>query len=70
MEVHRYLCRVVNGVPPDNDSYALHNCGNGHLGCVNPKHIYWGTQKQNFADSIRHGAIRKDTRTGQFRGGH
>jgi hypothetical protein len=37
------------------EMYALHDCGNAS--CVNPKHIYWGTQKQNMADRKRHGTF-------------
>jgi hypothetical protein len=33
--------------------HALHDCGNAP--CVNPAHVYWGTQKQNSADRKRHG---------------
>ena len=40
----------------------LHNCDNGHLGCVNPNHLFLGTQGDNMRDmyaknrqSIRHG---------------
>jgi hypothetical protein len=30
-----------------------HNCGNDK--CSNPKHLYWGTRKENVQDSRRHG---------------
>ena len=30
-----------------------HNCGNGK--CSNPKHLYWGTRKENSEDAKRHG---------------
>ncbi len=32
---------------------VLHKCGN--KGCCNPNHLYAGTQKQNIADTRRHG---------------
>lgn len=51
VNAHRYMCILANG--EESDLYALHSCGNGHLGCVNPKHLYWGTQKQNEADKLR-----------------
>lgn len=53
--VHRYVCRLVNGEPPSPRHLAAHNCGNGHLGCVNPKHLRWATPKQNTADMVVHG---------------
>lgn len=33
--------------------YALHKCDNQK--CVNPKHLYWGTAKQNVRDAYRSG---------------
>ena len=30
-----------------------HYCGNGK--CSNPKHLYWGTRKENIEDAKRHG---------------
>jgi hypothetical protein len=37
---------------------ACHECGNGDdpIQCVNPTHLYWGTQKQNEADKKRKAA--------------
>lgn len=54
---HRVVCEKVNGPPPDPAYDAAHNCGNGHLGCVNPKHLRWATRKDNLSDMIRHGTI-------------
>lgn len=34
---------------------SAHSCGNGHEGCVNPKHLRWATQKENIADKKAHG---------------
>ena len=52
---HRLMCRLVNGHPPSRQHEAAHECGNGHLGCVNPKHIKWKTSSQNQLDRRRHG---------------
>ena len=52
--VHRLVCRLVNGEPPTPDSLAIHECGNGHLGCVTPKHLRWGTHSDNRLDLIVH----------------
>ncbi len=54
---HRVMCREVNGPAPEGKPNALHSCGNGHLGCVNPKHLRWGNQKDNRADMRIHGTL-------------
>lgn len=51
----RYVCRRAHGEPASPDLQAAHSCGNGHLGCVNPKHLRWATAKENTADTIVHG---------------
>lgn len=52
---HRRMCIIVNGPAPFRNANACHKCGNGHLGCVHPGHLYWGTQKQNQQDMVDHG---------------
>lgn len=52
----RYVCRVVNGNPEDEAHVARHLCGNGHLSCINPKHLVWGTHETNAADKALHRA--------------
>jgi hypothetical protein len=52
---HRVMCTLEYGDPPTPKHTAAHECGNGHLGCVNPKHLKWKTQKENLADCARHG---------------
>ena len=54
MEAHRAMCLKVNKLPPEPAMMALHRCGNGHLGCVTPKHLYWGTASDNAKDAHRH----------------
>jgi hypothetical protein len=51
---HRMICELAHGSPSE-DMQALHRCGNGHLGCVAPNHLYWGTIKQNVKDMVAHG---------------
>lgn len=46
----------LSGRPRLADNHcALHSCGNGHQGCVNPRHLRWGTQFENAMDRILHG---------------
>lgn len=52
--VSRYICVVTLG-PPSAGCQAAHNCGNGHLGCVNPRHLEWKTRVDNMADTLKHG---------------
>lgn len=52
---HRVICEMIHGAPPERDSEAAHSCGNGHLGCVNPKHLRWATSAENHADALEHG---------------
>lgn len=54
MEAHRAMCLKVNKLPPEPNMMALHKCGNGHLGCVTPKHLYWGDRSNNAKDARRH----------------
>lgn len=55
--VHRVVCEFHNGRPSPEANKALHSCGNGHLACINEKHLRWGTLAQNQADSRAHGTM-------------
>lgn len=44
---HRNMCMLVHGPAPDDKPIAAHSCGNGHLGCVNPRHLSWSTYSEN-----------------------
>lgn len=50
----RLMCIFAHG-EPIGDFDAAHSCGNGHLGCVNPKHLSWKTKSENESDKISHG---------------
>ena len=52
---HRVMCELVNGPAPTPNHEASHECGNGHLGCVHPKHLTWKTRAENRMDRRRHG---------------
>lgn len=49
------MCILANGEPPTPKHEAAHNCGKGHLGCMNPNHLRWATRKENMADKHVHG---------------
>lgn len=55
MFAHRYVCILENGEPPTDKHQAAHSCGNGHLGCVNKRHLSWKTCAENNADKREHG---------------
>lgn len=63
--VSRVICAEVHGMPPDRSYEAAHSCGNGHLGCINPRHLKWKTSKQNKDDQIRHGTRNYGERNGR-----
>lgn len=52
--VHRYVCERFYGAPNFEKAVVAHSCNNGHLGCFNPKHLRWTTQKDNMADKKIH----------------
>ena len=53
--VSRFICARAHGDPPTPQYEAAHSCGNGHLGCVNPRHLSWKTRSENQADRVTHG---------------
>ena len=66
MMASRYMCILAHGAPPSDHHEAAHSCGNGHLGCTNPKHLRWATRRENIQDAIRHGVFPQGERkTGQ-----
>lgn len=61
---HHRICEMVHGPAPSTNHLACHECGNGHEGCVNPGHIYWGTNAENSADMVAHGRSTRGERAG------
>jgi hypothetical protein len=51
----RHMCELVHGAAQDG-MVARHLCGNGHMSCVNPRHLAWGTDAQNRHDYKLHTA--------------
>lgn len=54
-KAHRVMCEAAHGPAPTKLHHAAHECGNGHLGCINPRHLSWKTKEENARDRIRHG---------------
>lgn len=54
---HVYVTKKKHGPnPPDKES--CHSCGNGHLSCINHRHLRWGTRLENVHDAIAHGTAK------------
>jgi predicted XRE-type DNA-binding protein len=54
--VSRLICQAVYGDPPPEKPDAIHSCDCGHLGCVEPSHLAWGSKfKNNGPDKLRAG---------------
>lgn len=62
--VHRLVCEAVHGLPASSGLVAAHSCGNGHLGCVTPRHLSWKTSQGNALDAIEHGTFPRGERHG------
>ena len=54
----REMCVLAHGEPPSPEHEAAHSCGNGHLGCVNPRHLRWATPTENASDKSLHRTVR------------
>jgi hypothetical protein len=63
----REMCAKAHGPRPSKRHGVAHSCGNGHLGCINRKHLRWATQKENLADRIGHGTANRGERHGNAR---
>lgn len=59
---HRRVCILAYGYPHNPRSQATHTCGNGHMGCVNPNHLEWGSNSKNQMDRAIHGTSNRGQR--------
>jgi hypothetical protein len=55
IKANRLMCILAHGDPPTPKHHAAHSCGNGHLGCVHPRHFSWKTPQENRMESNKHG---------------
>jgi len=61
---HVIMCEIVNGPKPPDKHEVAHSCGNGHMACVNPRHLRWATQSENSMDRVIHGTSNRGERHG------
>lgn len=54
MTAARAMLIATQGQPPEGATMVGHKCGNGHLSCINPAHLYWATAKSNARDKVLH----------------
>lgn len=52
-QAHRFSYFVFNGYMPKSDEYVCHKCDNTF--CVNPEHLFLGTQQDNMNDMVSKG---------------
>lgn len=57
-----YMCHVAHGPKPSQRHEAAHSCGNGNLGCTNPRHLYWATPEKNQQERVVHGTSNRGER--------
>jgi hypothetical protein len=62
---HRWMCHAAHGDAPSGKPFALHSCGRGCDGCVNPGHLYWGSSADNYQDQVLHGVAAVGARHGK-----
>lgn len=56
---HRLILYITTGWMPlgrDHKTVVMHSCD--RPSCINPKHLSWGTQKENIQDAIAKGRYR------------
>lgn len=63
--VHRHVCVEAHGEAPEGKTDAAHSCGNGHLGCANPRHLRWTSRSENVRDCVAHGTSQHGERNSQ-----
>ena len=64
MLAHRMSCELEHG-PPTGKQFALHSCDNPP--CCNPRHLRWGTPKDNVHDAIKRNRASPPPRNTDYR---
>ncbi len=59
MSAARYMALLTHGAPRNEGAVVRHMCGNGHLSCVNPAHLEWGSETNNRQDAGKHQGLDK-----------
>jgi hypothetical protein len=54
----KYMALLMLGTPKEPTHMVRHLCGNGHLSCINGKHLRWGDASDNISDAVRHRACK------------
>ena len=60
-QANGYICEAASG-PRPSGMKACHSCGN--RACINPRHLYWGSDQQNADDAVKHGVKAKGEKIG------
>lgn len=59
---YRLMCERAHGPHNGIETHATHTCGKGNQGCINPKHLEWGTAFKNQQDRVEHGTSNRGER--------
>lgn len=59
---HVLICKLAHGPKSHSKLEVRHTCG--VRACVNPRHLVWGTRKQNMHDKIAHGTAPRGAKNG------
>ena len=57
LKAHRLSCHLFHGMDRASPLYALHKCD--RRDCVNPEHLYVGTQSDNLKDAYKGGTRKR-----------